>query len=105
MKVHGIEFQHRRPRAEESSLEYAQFTAFAALCAHHGAAQAVRSVFFDTKWQGFNIDADPAVEGDPLHQVIKCCAEESLPQFDLFGTYGLWNRAEPLGTVDGEEIF
>ena len=52
----------------------------AALCAHHGAAQAVRGVFFDTKWQGFNIDANPAAEGGLLHQVIQRCAEQSLPQ-------------------------
>lgn len=102
MKLHGIEFTHRRPRSDDAALEYAQFTAFAALCAHHGAAQAVRGVFFDTKWQGFNIDVNPADEGGPLHQVIQRCAEQALPQFELFGTYGVWDRAEPIGSPEGE---
>ena len=102
MKSHGIEFTHRRPRSDDSALEYAQLTAFAALCAHHSAAQAVRGVFFDTKWQGFNIDANPAAEGGLLHQVIQRCAEQSLPQFDLFGTYGRWDRAEPNEPSEGE---
>ncbi|CAN7367979.1 hypothetical protein [Acidovorax sp. LjRoot117] len=96
MNANGIEFAHRRPQTKDSALEFAQFTAFAALCAHHGAASAVTAVFYDTKWCGFDIDAAAGVEGGPLHGVIQRCAEQTLPQFILFGTYGEWNRAEPL---------
>lgn len=105
MNAHGIEFKHRRPQSEDSALEFAQFTAFAALCAHHGAASAVRSVFYDTKWQGFNIEAAPGVEGSPLEQVLKRCAQQTLPQFDLCGTYWEWDRAEPRSDegYEGEE--
>lgn len=105
MKVHDIEFRHRQPGSEDSSLESAQFVCFAALAAHHGVATAVRSVFFDTKWQGFNIDADSDVENGVRHRVLQWCAEKSLRQFMLFGRIGMWDRAEPFGSWDEEEAF
>lgn len=98
MNAHGIEFAHRRPQSEDSALEFAQFTTFAALCAHHGAADAVRRVFYDTKCAIFNVEAARGEQNGPLHAVIQCCAEQALPQFALFGTYGHWDRAEPLHT-------
>lgn len=102
MRAHGIEFGHRRSQSDESSLEYAQFMTFAALCASEGVASVVRSVFFDTKWQGFTIEALPVAEGGPRHQAVKRCAERALPQFILYGAYGLWDRAEPMRPDDGE---
>lgn len=88
MKVHGIDFKHRRPQdIDLSSKDYAEFTAFAALCEAAGVARFVRSVFFDTKWQGFDIEADPKIENTLSHQLIAICALQSLPQFILFGTY------------------
>lgn len=105
MNAHGIEFSHRRPGTVEADQDRARFTAFAALCAHHGVARAIRSVFFDTKWQGFNIDAVPSAKGSPLESVIKRCAQQTLPQFDLFGTYWEWDRAEPRSDESEESPF
>ncbi len=105
MKVHGITFTHRRPGLAEASLEYAQFTAFASLCAHRRVASLVRGVFFDSNPMIFNIDVVPGAEGGLFDRLIKRCAEQSLPQFVLFDTYGLWDRAQPSGSADysGEE--
>lgn len=105
MIVHGIEFKHRQPRSADSSEEYAQFMCFAALAAHHGVAAAVRNVFFDTKWQGFNIGAVPEIENGVRHQVLQWCAEKSLRQFEIFGRIGMRDRAEPFGSCDEEEAF
>lgn len=105
MNAYGIVFAHRRPQAEDSSLEFAQFTAFAALCAHHGAASAVRRVFYDTKWAGFNIEGAPEVRGGQQHQVIQWCAEQSLPQFMLFDCIGYWDRwTNPLEPGCDDEV-
>ena len=104
MKVHGIEFKHRRPEvAEWVAKDYAQFTAFATLCASRGVEKLVKGVFFDSKWQGFNIDADEGLEHTSAHQAIKECAEQTLPQFSFLGTYGEWSRAEPLGPYGDDE--
>jgi hypothetical protein len=95
MNAHGIEFAHRRPELPElAAQDYAQFTVFAALCASEGVSELVSAVFFDTKWQGFNITADPRVEGTGLHETIWRCALRSLPQFTLFGIHGQWERDE-----------
>lgn len=97
MNVYGIEFKHRRPEvAEGVAGDFARFTAFAALCENAGVAHFVNSVFFDTKWQGFSINVDRSLENTDCHRTIKECAALSLPQFDLFGTYGEWHRAESL---------
>lgn len=86
MKAFGIPFSHRRPQDDVlAGKDYAQFYAFAALCDSMGVARHVRSVFFDTKWQGFNLDVDPAVEHSIAHATIQRCAEATLPQADLFG--------------------
>lgn len=89
MKAFGIEFAHRRAEEKEYvAKDYAEFTAFAAMCDGCGVAKYVRGVFFDTKWQGFNLDVDPAVEGTDIGVVIRWCASKTLPQFELFGYIG-----------------
>lgn len=86
MKVNGIEFTHRRPENNEwAAKDYAQFSAFAALCELSGVARFINWVFFDTKWQGFNIDVDMKYEHTPIHEAIRTCGEKTLSQFDLFG--------------------
>lgn len=88
MKVHGIDFAHRRARdLVHASREYAEFTTFAAMCEVAGVARAVRSVCFDTKSMCFSIAAAPEVENTLDHQQIATCAMRSLPQFILFGAY------------------
>lgn len=93
IQVFGIHFEHRQPDEPVCVREYAEFMAFAARLALAGATRHVHRVFFDTKWMGFNIDADPAIEGTQVHWLIRQCAEQSFSQFNLLGEYG--RRAAP----------
>lgn len=93
VQVFGIQFEHRRPDDPVCVREYAEFMAFAARLALADSQRHVHRVFFDTKWMGFTIDSDPAIEGAQVHRLIRECAERSLSQFNLFGEYG--RRADP----------
>lgn len=87
MKSHGIPFQHRRPGSEPwVAKDYSEFLLFAAACAAAGVAEFVRGVFFDTKWQGFNLDVSPVHQNTAVHLAIEACAKQTLPQSALFDT-------------------
>lgn len=89
MNAYGIEFAHRRAEHKDYvAKDFAEFTAFAALCAERGVAVYVDHVFFDTKPQTFNITVAAQHENTPVHAAIADCADKSLPQYVLFGTVG-----------------
>ncbi len=89
MNAYGIRFEHRRPTAHEYvSQDFARFMAFAALCDSRGVAVYVHRVFFDHNAMGFDIELAGGHEYTPIAQRIWECAEDTLPQFFLFGTCG-----------------
>jgi hypothetical protein len=88
MNAFGIEFAHRRPGMEDYvARDFAEFTAFAALCYARGVARYVDGVFYDTKSQTFNIDVAQKYECSPEGSEIERCAQAALPQYVIFGTY------------------
>jgi hypothetical protein len=89
MNAYGIEFAHRRPDQRDFvAKDFAEFTAFAALCDRRGVAVNVHLVFFDTKSQTFNITVAAHHENGPVHAAIAECADQTLPQYVLFGYVG-----------------
>jgi hypothetical protein len=95
MNAFGIEFGHRRPGQEPYvAKDFAEFTAFAALCYARGVSRYVDGVFFDTKSQTFNIDVAQKYDTSPEGSVIAACAQATLPQFVMFGDY--WCRDNEL---------
>jgi hypothetical protein len=88
MNAFGIEFSHRRPGQERYvAKDFAEFTAFAALCYARGVARCVDGVFFDTKSQTFNIDVNSKYDCSPEGSEIESCAQATLPQYVMFGRY------------------
>lgn len=89
MNAYGIEFAHRRAEQKDYvAKDFAEFTAFAALCDARGVADVVKRVFFDTKSQTFDITAAAQHENTAIHLAVADCAEQTLPQYVLFGTVG-----------------
>ncbi len=91
MNLHGIEFTHRNPakQAEHVGSVYAEFSHFAELCADQGLNMAVKSVFYDTSSDCFNVDMSSVLEYTDVADAVRKCGEMSLSQFELFGAiYG-----------------
>lgn len=89
MEAFGIKFAHRRSSNQDYvAKDFAEFTAFAALCDQRGVAVNVHRVFFDTNSQTFNIEVAAQHENTPVHAAIAACGDQSLSQYVLFGTVG-----------------
>lgn len=89
INLYGIEFEHRRPTANDYVFkDFAQFGAFAALCHARGIAKHVKRVFFCHNFNGYQIELH--ADGDLLtaEREIRACAESALFQFELGGFVG-----------------
>ena len=97
MKVHGIEFTHRRAHRpdEQTSKDYAEFTHFATLLESANSADSVKSVFYDTSSQAFCIELKPDADGLD-HQMVRDAASMSLTQYILDG-YAYQGRGQEMG--------
>lgn len=92
MEMHGIKFDNRTKTcgadAEDPAQMDAKFVAFSALCASLGFAAYVRGVEYNGNWCGYSIDVDRWHEYTPVGAGIEWAAEQSLPQFEIFGCVG-----------------
>lgn len=99
MEMHGIKFSNRAKKSEgdDAALTSAQFAAFASLCASIGFAAHVRGVEYSSHWCGYSIDVDEKHEHNPVGGGIEWAADQTLPQFEIFGRFehkgGLENDA------------
>jgi len=87
MEMHGIRFCNRTKtrEGEDPAQMNAQFAGFAALCASIGFASHVRGVEYSSNWCGYSIDVDPTHEHTQIGGGIEWAADQTLPQFEIFG--------------------
>lgn len=87
MEMHGIRFSNRSKISEgdDHAQMSAQFAAFASLCASLGIASHVHGVEYSSNWCGYSIDVDATHERTQIGGGIEWAAEQTLPQFEIFG--------------------
>ena len=96
MQMYGIEFSNRAKTMDGDDPAHmnAQFAVFAAMCASLGLAQYVRGVDYSSNWCVYSIDVSPEHEHTQIGGGIEWAADQTLPQFEIFG------RVEHKGGLD-----